>query len=138
VPSTAGQSIGLVTSVLAAGASTGYYNLYGTGGTSSPIATESNAYNIAPGTSFTIKNLTVTTSSTQGGTSRVIKARVNGGAAGTPSQISCTMTSSQSTCSDSSNTYSTTANDLLDWQIVSTGSVTAETWAKVGFVMTVP
>jgi hypothetical protein len=68
----------------------------------------------------TVKNFYVKANVVVGGTSIVYTVRKNGAA----TSVTCTMTSAQSTCNDTTNTAGFSAGDLLSIATVKTGGTT--------------
>jgi hypothetical protein len=115
-------------------ANTRYLNLAGTGASS---GTEASFNNLA-GSIFTVKKLNVLQQPQPGsGVTRTVTLRANAGAVGSPGNISCTVsagTGATGTCSDTTNSYTTAASDLLDWQTSVSGTNTALTQFAIGAV----
>lgn len=105
-------------------------------------ATESQTLNIIP-VGMTIKKLIHSQSTAPGGvTSRAITLRGGNGTqgnVGTPSDVSCTVTSAATGCTDTTNTFSPVAGTFVNWATtVAGGNNAAVTWAKTAAVVTSP
>lgn len=135
VPTTAGEALAFNSNAGTSGNVNQFLNFNGNG----PGATETNFYTYAPSTSFTVKKLQVVQSTAPGGTAtHTITMRANAASVGTPGSLACTMTSALTSCSDSTNSYSTSAADLLALLSSAANSPAAMTYLKIGTVMTVP
>lgn len=135
IPTTAGEAVISMTGSATSGAGTTNANLSGSGF----LALEANAANIVPAVNFTVKKMQWSVNTAVGGTSRVFSLRSGAATVGTPGNVTCTMTSAQLTCSDLTNSFSTTtAGTLMNFQQVATGAVNAATWAKATAIVTVP
>ena len=84
----------------------------------------------------TVGNLKVNfpTTLTQG--SWVITLLVNGSAAGSPGNVSCTIDTTHASCADTTNTAAFNANDTLAWQFAESGTPTAQTIMQVSSTIT--
>ena len=113
---------------------TRYLNL---NGTASSSGTEAN-FNTVAGSAFTVKKLYVQIAPQPGAAAtRTITLRANTANAGSPGALSCTIgvgVGVTGTCNDTTNSYLTSAADLLDVQTTITGTDAALTQFTVGAV----
>ena len=75
-----------------------------------------------------------------GSSTRTVTARAGNGtqsSVGTPGNLACTVTSAATTCSDTTNVYTSAANALLNWSNAVSGVQAAAT-LSIGSVVTVP
>lgn len=100
------------------------------GGGAAPSSTEANVQNKI-GVVATIANVCAAIPALAGGGNVVFTLRANGANVGTPGNISVTVNGATSVC-DNTNSYTTAATDLLDWQAVTTGVVGASLNLQVG------
>lgn len=115
-----------------AGALSNSTTVYGNtnGNTSTGQTTESDAYNVAP-VAFTVRKMQARLSTAPGaGKSRAFTSRKNGGS----EALTCTVADAATTASDTSNSFSVAAGDLLTRMQVPTGTPTAVSSATVGTV----
>lgn len=61
---------------------------------------------------------------------------VNGVAAGSPGNVSCTIDTTHANCADTTNTATVSAGDLLSWRFFASGTPTAQTAIQLGSTFT--
>jgi|SRR6516162_10007425 hypothetical protein len=133
IPSTPGQSIVSVntqTTINGAAGATRWQPVDGPGSTTS---TEVD-YIVVP-VGLTIRNLYESQAVAPGGSSTRAWTFRDNNVSHSPV---CTVTSLVTSCQDLSGSFSTSTNDLIDWQFTNSGAQAASTWTKLSAVVTVP